>query len=108
MEALYIACPICKEAVCAGKRWAFAYLAMPGIAPVGGTAIAQGILRANDYWRVPEGQEWNWQRELLPRVRTFLEEHAGHELRLGFAAHVRMPLFQDERFRSKQPLKVGC
>jgi hypothetical protein len=107
-EPLYIACLVCKEAVCTGKRCAYAFLAMPGIAPVDGGADAAANLSANDYWCVPEGEDWRWQRHLLPHVRTFLSEHAGHPLRSEFNNHIGMPLFQGERFRTKQPIEVMC
>jgi hypothetical protein len=108
MEPLYFACSDCKEAVSAGQRWAYGHLVMPGIAPLGGDADPYAVLRAPEYWSAPEGDDWSWLRELLPKVRAFLERHKHHRLRSGFFRGLGITLLQGERFRTTQALQVGC
>ena len=84
MNDLYFVCETCKIRVEAGYRWATSHLGHDAkIAEYGHLVDARDILNYKPFWTLPDGDEYNWLRKLLPIVRTFLECHEPHGIRFG-------------------------
>ena len=79
---MYLACAGCRVLVDAGYRWATWTLERPGIVERKAPVDGRRVLAASEYWSPKEDLEW-LEKDVLPRVRTFLETHADHQLRFG-------------------------
>lgn len=84
MNDPYFICETCKIRVEAGYRWATSHLGSDaGIVEFGRTFNVRDALNYRPFWDLPNGDEYNWLRELLPVVRAFLEHHEFHAIRFG-------------------------
>ena len=86
MNHIYFACCSCRVYIDAGYRWA-AHL--PASVYDDAPLNVEAVMRAENYWRGVE--EADWLRELLPKIRQFLEAHRQHDLVFG----------QEEKFLSR-------
>ena len=62
----------------AGYRWAYYRLNAPGIVTRGKLVSVPAVLAASDYWNAPERDYPRLCHEILPKIRSYLEEHAAH------------------------------
>jgi len=84
MNDVFFGCVTCRVLADAGYRWATSTLESPGIVERGASVNAAAVRAASEYWSPPEEPASRWLIDgVLPRVRTFLESHASHELRFG-------------------------
>lgn len=68
----------------AGYRWAYATLEDTGIVQRGKPVDPTSVLTASEYWNPEPDERTNWlTSEVLPSVRRFLNEHAGHGIVFG-------------------------
>jgi len=92
---VYFACRTCKIYQDAGYRWCYWTLEHPAIVERGTSVAVTAVLNASEYWR--GAQDELWLRELLPEVRTFLEQHYTHDLTYGDGEDIGIvPVTDDE------------
>src|SRR5688572_19224774 len=94
MNTLYFACPSCRIYIDAGYRHAYWELEDTGIVDRSSAVDVSSVLAADDYWNV----DADWLAELLPAVRLFLEQHAGHRVRFGDIEDIPIPSVDDGLF----------
>jgi hypothetical protein len=82
VNSVYFACQKCRVMVDAGYRWAYWRLEHAGIVRPGAPVSAQEVFSATSYWSPPDESTWLID-EILPAVRSFLEEHGEHLLTYG-------------------------
>lgn len=83
-KSCYFACMSCRALVDAGARWASSALETSEVVSRARPVDPAAVLAARDYWEPAEDATSDWLKlDVLPKVRTFLEEHAKHELRFG-------------------------
>ena len=81
MNNLYFACTSCKVFVDAGYRWAYCTLEEVGAVKRGEIVQPGSVLAAEEYWTPEPGENSKWLLdEVLPSVRSFLQEHGTHRI----------------------------
>ncbi len=84
MNTPYFICEACKIRIEAGYRWATSHLRSDArIVEFGRLLNVRDALDYQPFWDLPSDNEYNWLRNLLPIVRTFLERHESHGVRFG-------------------------
>ena len=81
MNNVYFACRTCKTYHDCGYRWCYSTLEHPSIVERGAPLDIDAVLTADEYWRGADKEKW--LSVLLPKVRTFLNKHKGHDLIYG-------------------------
>lgn len=84
MTFLYFACNECKIFIEIGSRWAYWSLDATGVIKRGEQVSVDAVLSAEQYWDPPKEENSNWlYNEVLPSVRSFLENHKEHRIVFG-------------------------
>lgn len=80
----FFACIDCKVYVDCGGRWAYWQLEEPKTLGLNQPADVEAVLAAKRYWNPPKNSESRWlYDEVLPPLRTFLQDHSSHEVVFG-------------------------
>src|SRR5689334_15711781 len=94
MNDLYFACRTCKNYHDAGYRWCYWTLGHPGMVQRGQLVNLNAVWNASEYWSGIS--ESDWLRQLLPKVRTFLEHHQAHEVMYGEGQEIRVVALNED------------
>jgi putative acetyltransferase len=74
----------CRALVDAGARWAVTTLESDRLVSRSAPVDPAAVLAARAYWEPAADATSDWLNlDVLPKVRSFLQEHAKHELRFG-------------------------
>lgn len=83
MNDVYFGCRTCRILVDAGYRWAASVLEASGVVSRGDGVDVARVLECSPYWSPSEEESTGWLKDVLLRVRAFLERHADHGLVFG-------------------------
>jgi len=80
MNSPYFLCRDHGVYIDAGYRWAYWQLEHTGLVTMGTRVDLAAVLSATSYWQPSADEQSTYLSDLLPRIRRFLDLHAGHDV----------------------------